>query len=104
MYRLSAKIKKTFSRSLQSPLFTLRLGENGLEHNRYGVIVSKKIDKRAVVRNGIKRKIRGCIAEMEDSLKKGYDMLFVVKKNFLKENGNPCSAVKEILQKEKLAL
>lgn len=102
-YRLTAKSKKTFSRSLHSYLFTLRIGKNGLTHNRYGVVVSKKIDKRAVARNNMKRKIRGCIEEMEGSLKKGLDMLFIVKKNFLKENSNPCIVVKETLQKEKLA-
>ncbi len=102
--RLTAAVKKTFSRSLYSPLFILRIGENGLAYNRYAVIVSKKIDKRAVVRNSIKRIIHACVQEIDRSLKKGYDMLFIVRKNFFAEKSAVCQSTKELLYKEKLLL
>ena len=101
-YRLTARIKKTFSRSFHSPLFALRIGENGLLYNRYGVVVSKKIDKRAVIRNSIKRMVRLCIQEIDNNLKKGYDMLFIVKKNILTQQADVCQNAKEMMQKEKL--
>lgn len=103
-YRLTARIKKTFSRSFHSPLFTLRIGENGLLYNRYGVVVSKKIDKRAVVRNSIKRRAHSCMQEIDNNLKKGYDMLFILKKNQLHKSTNLCTEIQEVCQREKLLL
>jgi ribonuclease P protein component len=46
----------------QSDCFDIKVWyDNELEHSRFAIIVSTKIDKRAVVRNTIKRKFRSAI-------------------------------------------
>lgn len=84
-FRLNAKLRLKNSVSCASPFFTLRIAENGLLYNRYGFIVSKKIDKRAVIRNKIKRQLGSIIENIQEEIKKGNDVLFIIKKNFLNE-------------------
>lgn len=80
IYRLGKIVKFTKGKIYNGQFFTLRIAKNGLFHNRYAFIVSKKIDKRAVVRNKIKRKLRSCIEKMFNKIKTGYDFAFYVKK------------------------
>lgn len=82
-YRLPANV--LFSRSLvvYNPLFTLKIKENGLQLNRYGFVVGKKIDKRSTVRNRLKRQFRSCLEEFHNDLKQGKDLLFILKKESL---------------------
>lgn len=54
---------------------------NDLSYNRFGFVISKKIDKRAVVRNRAKRLVRSCVEELFEKLSTGYDMLFIILKN-----------------------
>lgn len=79
-FRLPKGIKFNNSRLISTPLFTLKTKENGILLNRFATVVSKKIDKRAVVRNRIKRVINSCIEELYNDLKQGYDMLFIAKR------------------------
>ena len=65
--------------SVYSPSFILKYAKSNLEYNRYGFIVSKKIDKRAVARNEIKRRFRAVIEQLHPSLPQGYDLLFILK-------------------------
>lgn len=78
-FRLSLKTRLTNASSIASPFFLLKVVENGLSYNRYGFVVSKKIDKRAVVRNKIKRKIRSCIEKVKDNIQGGHDMVFIAR-------------------------
>ncbi|OGW20113.1 MAG: ribonuclease P protein component [Nitrospirae bacterium GWA2_46_11] len=80
-YRLGLKIRPRFERSFKTPYFILKVAKNNLLYNRYGFIVSKKIDKRAVVRNKIKRLIRGGVEDLTIDLKEGYDVVFIAVKN-----------------------
>jgi len=48
--------------------FLLLARENGLDFPRLGIIVSKKVSKRAVDRNRIKRVIRESFRQIQDSL------------------------------------
>jgi ribonuclease P protein component len=50
---------------------------NTQEINRYGIIVSSKVSKKAVIRNKIKRLIREIIKNQEIYLKKGYDIVII---------------------------
>lgn len=79
-FRLPSYITLSHSSYSPSPFFTVKIGKNTLAHNRYGFVVSKKIDKRAVVRNRIKRQLRSCIEALQKDLSSGYDMLFIIKK------------------------
>ena len=50
---------------------------NEQEENRYGVIVSTKISKKAVKRNRIKRQIREAVKALAPDLKKGLDLVVI---------------------------
>ncbi|MDP2649906.1 MAG: ribonuclease P protein component [bacterium] len=88
-FRLGAK-KLSFSNSLNSHFFTIKIVLNSKDYNRFSFVVSKKIDKNAVERNRIKRIFHNCIQELYPEIKTGFDMLFLVR-----------STVKE-LAKEKI--
>lgn len=80
-YRLPIRAKITGSSVFKSQTFLVKISQNNLSFNRFGFISSKKIDKRAVVRNRTKRVIRSCIEEMQKKIKQGYDMLFILQKS-----------------------
>ena len=71
--------------TLSSDFFSLLYKKNTLSHNRYGLIIAKKIDRRAVVRNKLKRIIASSLQGIDPVLPQGYDMLIIVKKNFQQE-------------------
>lgn len=52
-------------RRLGNRSFGLVVKRNGLDHARLGLAISKKIDKRAVARNRIKRVVRAWFAQAE---------------------------------------
>jgi len=85
---------------LSGPLFTIKVRENGLSFNRFAIIVSKKVDKRAVVRNRIKRLISSCLEELYKDLRPGCDMIFIVKKGAIRKKRTEfCSEIKRIVEK-----
>lgn len=67
------------SYSFSVPQFVLKERKNGLLINRFGIVVSKKIDKRAVLRNKIKRFFRSVLVNLNKNTTPGHDMLFIVK-------------------------
>ncbi|MEA3449834.1 MAG: ribonuclease P protein component [Patescibacteria group bacterium] len=83
-YRLSNK--KDFDRVWQSrqsaylKLLGVKITGNNEENNRFGVIVSTKISKKAVIRNKIKRRIRAVIKKELEKLKIGYDIVIFSQK------------------------
>lgn len=93
--RLPGQVKFVNKELTSTPLFIIKTKENGLSFNRISTLVSKKIDKRAVVRNRIRRLINSCIEELYNNLKQGHDMIIIVKnravgtdrKEFCKEIG-----------------
>jgi len=51
---------------------------NNLNINRFGIIVGKKVSKKAVERNKIKRQIRAIIRSKKlEKIKQGYDCLII---------------------------
>ncbi len=79
-YRLLRETKFDNKNIFTSPFFVLRIAKNEKSLSRFGFVVSKKTDKRAVVRNRVKRQIRHNIEENLDKINPGYDILFVLKK------------------------
>lgn len=63
-------------KNFKTPFFNLKIGKNSLGINRFGFIVSKKIDTRATERNSVRRKVRSCIEEIFDTIKQGNDFVF----------------------------
>lgn len=51
--------------------------ENDLKINRFGILISVKVSKKAVIRNKIKRQIREVIRLEMDKLKSGYDCVII---------------------------
>lgn len=50
---------------------------NGLKYNRFGILVSTKISKKAVERNKIKRQIRETIRLRSENIKNGHDCVII---------------------------
>jgi ribonuclease P protein component len=96
VYRLTALSLKN-PKTLQSDSFVLKTSPNDLSLSRFAFVVSKKVDKRAVARNSLKRKLRGCIEEIFDKIRTGQDFVFYLKQSgadrdgFLKEVNNVMS-------------
>jgi len=63
---------------------SLKVCKNNLKNNRFGVVVSLQIDKRAVVRNKIRRQISEIIKSIEKDLKQGYDILILTREDVKK--------------------
>jgi|SRR3989344_4035799 len=99
-YRLHAKDTIATTQVLSSPLFLLRIGKNQYEYNRIGVVVSKKVDTRAVIRNKVKRLILLCLERLQET-KKGYDMLFILRKPITEKTQEEIyEIIKKLLTKE----
>ena len=67
-------------RAWSSRWMTLLVASNGSPHNRYGVIVSKRVGK-AVVRNLVKRRLREITRQLDrgGQIVQGRDLAFVVR-------------------------
>lgn len=87
-YRLPWGVKFNNGYYLSTPLFKVRIKPNSLSLNRFAVIVSKKIDKRAVVRNRIRRLMYTSLMELFEQINKGYDTLFITAKGSLGKTKN----------------
>jgi len=61
--------------------FVIYYLKNDYKENRLGIIVSKKVSKRAVVRNKIKRRTKEAYRHNEDSFIKGYDIILIAKES-----------------------
>ncbi len=70
-------------RSASTPQFNLKVKKNGMGINRFGIVVSKKVDKRAVVRNKIKRLFREALIELNRNMFTGNDILLIIKKEII---------------------
>jgi len=80
-HRLSAKTRISGSFHLTGLLFTLRYVKNREKESRFVFIVSKKVNKSAVIRNRIRRQMSEGVADLLTKIKPGYDFLFTAKKN-----------------------
>lgn len=99
-YRLGAGTRLKNATSVKTPFFTIFISSNSLPESRFGFIVSKKVDKKATVRNSVKRKVRAGIESQLEQIKSGHDMLFVVRKNVLSQSTEDIKkAVTEALTK-----
>ncbi|MFH1840908.1 MAG: ribonuclease P protein component [Candidatus Shapirobacteria bacterium] len=62
---------------------TLFLKKAAAETPKFGFIISKKIDKRAVVRNRLRRQLSGAILPLLPDIGPGWGIIFLVKKSLL---------------------
>lgn len=54
-------------------------------HYRAGVVVSRKVNKSAVVRNRIRRRLYEAVRQAETGITKPYDLVFLVRDDSLKD-------------------
>ena len=81
-------------KSFRNNFLILKIAQNNLKESRFGFIISKKVSKKAILRNKIKRRLRDIIRQNIKDIKKGIDVVLIIlpgleKKNFLE--------IKEIL-------
>src|SRR3989339_1763735 len=102
----SVSDKSDFERVAKNgqPFFATEFGfkiiKNNLSYNRYGIVISTTIDKRAVVRNKIRRRIKESIILYDKDLKKGFDLMFLVRESVKELNFSQIKAKIEYLFKK----
>ncbi|MEK7502258.1 MAG: ribonuclease P protein component [Patescibacteria group bacterium] len=100
--RLPKNIRFTKENQISSNFFLIKIAENKTEYKRFAVVVSKRIDKRAVIRNKIKRQIRRCIEENKNDLPSGKDILMIVRPKIKdRQIEEICESVKKLFKKIK---
>ncbi|MBI2613944.1 MAG: ribonuclease P protein component [Candidatus Levybacteria bacterium] len=98
--RLVSGVRFNNSYNFTVPQFVLKAKKNGLTLNRFGIVVSKKIDKRAVGRNRIKRMLRDILRELDGNMIPGHDILVITRIGVLeKTKEENQSIIKEALAK-----
>ncbi len=99
-FRLPKNVRFAKENQISSNFFLIKIAENKTESKRFGIIVSKRIDKRAVIRNKIKRQIRRCIEENENNVPAGKDILMIVRPNIKdRQMEEICESIKKIFKK-----
>lgn len=72
-------------KGIKENLLTFKWAPNNLKVSRFGFIVSRKVSKKAVLRNKIKRRLREKIRRELPWLKKGIDGVIIVNPAAAKE-------------------
>lgn len=67
------------SKTYSTPQFVFKIKKNEANVNRFGIVVSKKIDSKAVGRNKIKRLLRSSLIALNGKMSQGHDILLIVK-------------------------
>ena len=90
--------EKIFKKGLKfkEDFFFLRVARNGKKESRFGFIVSKKVSSKAVLRNKIRRRLRGLVAANMPKIKKGLDIILLVNPGLEKKD---FWEIEEIFQK-----
>jgi len=76
--------KKDFDRifktgqSFYGRILGIKAAKNELELNRFGIMISTKVSKKAVIRNRYKRQLREIIKNELILMKTGYDLVLIV--------------------------
>jgi len=94
-YRLPIQsfIKKS-GRSFRGHYFLFKIAPNNLAFNRFGIIISKKVDTKSTARNKLKRLMFDAVKEFLVSAKAHADFLIIVSPNIM--NLNPEEIKKEL--------
>jgi|SRR5579859_6554156 len=84
-FRLPASVHLRNVEALHTSYFVIKIAKNNLSYNRYSFIVSKKVDKRAVVRNRLKRRFRAEVEHIQKETSSGFDFLYVLRKEAIEQ-------------------
>lgn len=83
-------------------MFQVVYGKNNLSVSRFAFIVSTKIDKRATVRNRIKRLLRESVRLLLPNVPHGFDVIFIAKTADMGNISHVKPKMEEILKKASL--
>lgn len=75
-------IKK--GRAYHTPLFYVKYLSNKEEKTAFAIVISSKTVKKAVVRNKIRRQIKGFLLNSLNQIKDGFNVVFIVKPDIKK--------------------
>lgn len=64
----------------------IKIRPNNLESNRFGVLLSTKVSKLAVIRNLYKRRIKDILKHQNSQIKVGYDCVVIVLPAIINKN------------------
>lgn len=62
-------------RGFRKDLIFIKVLPNVSGHNRFGFLVTKKVSKKAVIRNKVKRRLREAVRKLLPKTKKGIDVV-----------------------------
>jgi ribonuclease P protein component len=74
------------ARSAYNNLFSVKALSNNLSHNRFGIIVSLKVSKKAIERNKIKRRVREALRFFDDQITIHQDVVIVCRPSLINVN------------------
>lgn len=86
------KLKKDFDnifktgQSCFGQFMGIKVINNNLGYNRFAIIISNKVDKKAVTRNKIRKQLFGIIKEKQKSFKNYLDCVIIVLPDIKKAN------------------
>lgn len=102
-YRLSVLKRKRNEKTISSPLFTIKYLASGEDISKFAFIITKRIDKRAVVRNKIKRSLSKGLEEILEKIIPGRNFIFIPKKEILEKSKEEVAEnVKEVFKTNNL--
>jgi ribonuclease P protein component len=82
---------------------TLRFLQHTASPTRFGFVISKKVSKKAVDRNKIRRRLKAILQKRYDSLIPGFDVVIIVGSDALKFSFQDLTdIVEELLQQAKI--
>jgi len=65
-------------RSIFNQELKIKFVKNNLNYNRYGIIIPVTVDKRAVIRNKLRRQIKNYLNQLNSQFFAGYDIIIFV--------------------------
>lgn len=102
-HRLPSSVSFKNSKTFSGSAFFLKILKGQGEFPRFGVVVGKKIDKRAVGRNKIKRQIRSSIEKLIPKMQEPSEVLIIARAGIREMGGDEIAdLLKESFKKNKL--
>ena len=82
-FRLSRVSKLGRAKTINTPFFLIKYIESGEIVSKFAFIISKRVDKKAVLRNKVKRFLSNAVIQSLSNLNKSYTVIFIAKKEIL---------------------
>ncbi len=101
-YRLPSSIRLEKAKTISTKYFVLKTADSNLSFPRFAFVISKKVDRRAVVRNKIKREITSAISQDVDKFTSGRDMIFILKRTATEDITRLGESIKEVFVRQNL--